>query len=516
MFIIYNYTMSSQQLTQRQRLANDDDEIETEFTLAHFKWLEKKNISVIHENQEYMAARINAEFRNTQVIATMVIAQTQSGKTGTMGATIKQMLTDRSNNINVENVYIITGLSSNEWKEQTRRRFPFNIAERVYDRTELKHIDLSDKYNVLIIMDEVHVACKAEQSIDKAFMKIGLYDKQFLYQHDIKIVEFSATPDGTLSDIMNWGNASRMLIGRPGDGYTGIQDLLKQGRVFQFKDLQTTDTSGLEELKGIIMNRYSEPKYHIIRASTGVKYRTLMTNLRVVFNNPRIEQYSGNNKKIKDINSILNVKPDEHTFIIIKEHLRCAKTITKKYIGVLYDRISNRINDSVIIQGLAGRATGYDDNGVSIVFTNIDTIERYQKLWNSRFEASVKWNSNTTNRRKCITTFNGCSNLCNKQPEKSIEAEYRMFDTFEEVFEFFEQHLKCGNMKGPRKRKMDANGFYPARLRGYPSDKIFTCVEILKNKNTGLDNTNYRVMPCYTDVTDPITLKWIITFYPRE
>ena len=50
-------------------------------------------------------------------------------------------------------------------------------------------------------------------------------------------------------------------------------------------------------------------------------------------------------------------------------------------IGVLYERYTKSSpNDSVIIQGLLGRMTGYDDNGLSICFTNVDTIGRYKKL----------------------------------------------------------------------------------------------------------------------------------------
>ena len=40
----------------------------------------------------------------------MVVSKTQSGKTGSMCATIKQYLEDTSNLIPIENIYIITGI----------------------------------------------------------------------------------------------------------------------------------------------------------------------------------------------------------------------------------------------------------------------------------------------------------------------------------------------------------------------------------------------------------------------
>jgi hypothetical protein len=55
------------------------------------------------------------------------------------------------------------------------------------------------------------------------------------------------------------------------------------------------------------------------------------------------------------------------------------------------------VNDTVIIQGILGRGNGYDDNGDSIYYTNIETIEKYKKLIDTEFKATdIIWNSNTT------------------------------------------------------------------------------------------------------------------------
>jgi hypothetical protein len=88
--------------------------------------------------------------------------------------------------------------------------------------------------------------------------------------------------------------------------------------------------------------------------------------------------------------------PDKHTVIFIKDKLRCAKTITKTYIGIVYERKSQKINDSSIIQSLLGRVTGYDVPADVLVYTSIDTIHRYKRLWDSEFRATGQWNSNTS------------------------------------------------------------------------------------------------------------------------
>ena len=79
--------------------------------------------------------------------------------------------------------------------------------------------------------------------------------------------------------------------------------------------------------------------------------------------------------------------------------------IAVEFTNYSYPQIGNMLNrdHSTIIQGLVGRLTGYDDNGTSICYTNIDTIQRYELLWNSKFNPDIKWNSKTT---KHINIYN--------------------------------------------------------------------------------------------------------------
>jgi hypothetical protein len=102
-------------------------------------------------------------------------------------------------------------------------------------------------------------------------------------------------------------------------------------------------------------------------------------------------------KQKQDINVMLREEPEKHTIIFIKETLRCAKTIFKKFIGVMVERHTSSIavSDEVIIQGV--RLTGYDYNGDAIMFTNIESVEKYKKLSESKFkDKSIAWKSSTT------------------------------------------------------------------------------------------------------------------------
>jgi hypothetical protein len=381
-----------------------------EVILCEFKILRSNGLK-IYNNQKIIGDQIVDIFKNKEIINTMVISRTQSGKTGSMCATIKKYLKDPTNLIPIENIYIISGISSCEWKEQTKERLPKSLEKNVYQRNELLSLfknEIKNKTNVLIIIDEVHIASKKDQTIHKCFEIANMLDIQTLYRNDIKIIEYTATPDGLYYDLMKWKNASYKLIGNVGRGYIGAYDLLLSNRVRQYRDLygyneKTNETckktlEHIQELKNVI-NSYNSKRYHIIRTKVGHEADITIKNFKEIFNNNKLYKfinYDGESDE-SDINDILKNNPLKHTIIFIKEMLRCAKTINKTYIGILYERYTLKPDDSTIIQGLIGRNTGYDDNGSSIIYTNIESIEKYEKLWDSDFEDdTIKWNSKTT------------------------------------------------------------------------------------------------------------------------
>jgi hypothetical protein len=558
--------------------------------------------SIIFENQDLIAYEVVSAFKNRKIINIMVVSKTQSGKTGSMCATIKKYLEDTSNLIPIENIYIITGLSSCEWKEQTKERMPESIQSRVFHRCELPNTfvdEIKYKKNILVIMDEIQVAAKKGQTIFKTFKNAGLLNKLKLYEHDIKILEYTATPDGTIYDLMKWNDASYKILADVGDGYISSYNLYSFGRflhnesilieieknnisgkiiktydndqydveytlnnekkikkckqqeiipndisekrmnilklnkrIKQYKELCGYDKESgevdkevfknIEEIKNDI-DKYINPLYHIIRTKNGVEQDLTIQNFKKIFciDNYEFIKYD-RESEIEDINKTLIINPKKHTFIFIKEMLRCAKTLKKKYIGILYDRYSKNPDDTTIIQGLAGRDTGYDNNGISICYTNINSIERYEELWKSKFEdKTIKWNSKTTKYTNGILsgkdTFNdprdydGFSVTSDDTNEIS-EPVIKKFKTQEEAKEYYNKELK-EKMKGrgPNKIKPNDDGYYEAVIRS--NRKIYNCDEIKDERKYGLNENNYRFYPCYENVNDKSTLQWWFIHY---
>ena len=510
--------------------------IDKQIILLQLEKLISTKQSIIYENQEIIASRVVTSFKNRKIINIMVVSKTQSGKTGSMCATIKKYLEDTSNLIPIQNIYIITGLSSCEWKDQTIKRAPESIQHRVFHRCELPNTfvdEIKDKKNILIIMDEIQVAAKKGQTIYKTFKSAGLLDKSKLYENDIKILEYTATPDGTIYDLMKWGDSSSKILADVGDGYISSYNLLQMGRVKQYKELcgynKTTYEinekvfENIQEIKNDIDN-YDNPLYHIIRTKNGIEQDITIQNFKKIFNIKDYEfiQYD-RESEIGDINKTLKVNPKKDTFIFIKEMLRCAKTLEKKYIGILYDRYSKNPDDTTIIQGLVGRDTGHDNNGISICYTNIDSIDKYEKLWKSNFEdKTINWNSKTTKYIDGIlsgkNTFNDPKDydgfsVTSDESNESKEPVIHKFKTQEEAKEYYNKNLKEKKEgRGPNKINPNENGYYEANIRGIK--KVYSCEEIFKERRCNIENgAGYGFRPCYEDINNKYSLQWWFIHY---
>jgi hypothetical protein len=510
----------------------------------------RNRIIEIYDNQYSIAKRVVSAFRDRKIINVMVVAKTQSGKTGSMYATIKYFLEEE--NIPVENIYIITGLSSREWKKQTKERLPNSISQdNVFHRNELAEFadKIKGKKNILIIMDEIQIASTDKQTIFKSFQRAEQSSKLTLYENDVKILEYSATPNGTIYDLERWGDASAKILADPGDGYVGSFDLYNQKRVRDCEELYTNDKSdtkkesekrisnNIEKIKWDLEDNYpdTDQRYHLIRTRSGPAQAIIIANFKKIFG---VKDYVYINydqtSEIKDINNTLENKPEKHTFIFIKEMLRCAKTLSPKYIGICYERYTGEPDDSVIIQGFIGRLTGYKDNGVSICYTNIKSILKYEAYWNSNFEEDVGWKSMTTKRDrngvlKEANTFNKMGISTDDSDEGSttdestpiVEPTIVKRENHQDIRNYYKDVLqnkikeKTGkNGSGPR-RKTEADkidGFYHANIRG--TKRVYSFDEIFRERRCNVVNgAGYICHPCYRDTSDPNTLEWWLIHY---
>jgi hypothetical protein len=418
------------QQTYKQSLANDISmEIEE---------LEETKQCQIFENQSATAREICQAFANDITSLVLTIAPTQAGKTGTMLSVLKEYYTtDDYAAPHPDNVWLISGLSDCEWKRQTRDRMPATIHEKVIHRPDLKK-DFLEKASImtdaLIIIDEAQVANKVGQTIYTIFNKAGLLDLSQLAERNIRILMFTATPSALNIETDLLGEYHKVVLMHPPVSYISSMDLLKKGQLQEVKNISGVNNNGeivippeqikqnTQELKQAIMS-FTTPRYHLVRIHKGIIGQAAAENVIDEFSDPRDDVlfrcYYQNSKSAEkrttkryndaikmintDINNLLKKRPQKHTIIFIKDRLRCAKTLVKKHIGVEYERHSNSGNDEVNIQGI--RATGYDSGDI-VVFANINSVKRYQNLFDTQFKSkNLPWMSSTTTWSKCLETL---------------------------------------------------------------------------------------------------------------
>ena len=393
--------------------------------------LKRNRLKVAYINQRETAKNICDIFSNRQKVIQLVISRTQTGKTGCMLEFINQYI--NMYKIPINNIFIIANISSKDWLKQTKGRSPQDFEKQIFHlpnlNTEFRQA-VEGKKNILIIVDEAHCAALKQQTLSKLMSKGGMdWNLDTMLENDIKIVQYSATPDGLIFGYKKreWPKEHyEVHIMKEGAGYYGITQMLQRTDkqvLKQAKDLNGRDKNGnwktstsedefnqnISELFDDILS-FSDPKYSIIRCH-GLTFDYIkdnitnyLTTLPPLISNKFNDEFrtyieDGDISKGK-LDDLLEIKPEKHTIILIKEMLKCSNTLCKTHLGVVYERCTAKeINDSFIIQGLLGRITGYDHHDI-VCYTNLESIEKYEKLFKNNFDEKtlneVQWNSNTT------------------------------------------------------------------------------------------------------------------------
>jgi hypothetical protein len=418
----------------------DNELIQFQVDAFNAQYKMKLRINRIYPNQTAVADKVLEQFKLRSKVIQLIISQTQTGKTGCMIEIINKYI--NNNKIPIENIYIISGLSSKDWKKQVKDRTPDSLESNIYHLNDLQKFKeaIRGKKNILLCIDEVQCACLKEQTISKVMVALEwTIDKMF--EDDIKIAQFSATPDGMIFGLFKkqWKEEWYSVhIMKEGANYYGSKQMRLRGKIKQNKDLSGRDKNGdwkiytntdgqietyekqtednILDMTNDVLS-FSNPTYSIIRTSgTNIQYikENITNTIDKYYKNTEFLNLFDNDIKeytmdgdIEIINDILKIRPAKHTIILIKEKLKCSHTIIKTYIGVVYERYSKKFNDSFIIQGLLGRITGNDGVNDIICYTNLPSIERYHKLFDSNFSKEslleIGWSSNSTKSKRNST-----------------------------------------------------------------------------------------------------------------
>ncbi len=255
----------------------------------------------------------------------LYIAPTQFGKTSTIFWTVYDLMTHRNPSYFVPYpfVFIMSGINSNAWKEQTCERVLPCMQDNIWHNKDLckaenirrlKDAVMSD-HNTLIIIDEVHVGTKINHVIFKTLLQFHpdsgedtsngentsnrhpsqrqLFD--FLSTKRVKFLVVSATPDAikeTIEHKDNWmPDRCKTVISYPrmADSYVWHKDFLSCGRVHQVYGIQKNTHQGIPFHRVIAqrISEYSRPLYHMIRFPKDGKNGDASESLKLIMRSIR-------------------------------------------------------------------------------------------------------------------------------------------------------------------------------------------------------------------------------------
>lgn len=527
---------------------------------------------ISYENQTSVAVNINNLFNTLSVVIQMVIGYTQSGKTGCMVELIDQMTKNTSNPISIENIFIITGLSSSDWMKQTKGRIPECMRDRVFHNGQLAKFKaaVAGKQNVLIIIDEAHMASKKKQTMSRIFKELN-WKLDHLMENDIKLVQFSATPDGLIFALNGpkWPEEYyRITTMTPGSGYFGAKQMNERKQLKQIKDIYGRDKDGTwinvevrEQCIANIVNilrdqlSFGEPRYLIVRVRGGIPEDSYHKNFFEAIQSLSVEEQEmfercnihshhrydmrGN---VEDISELLYTSPTRHSIVFIKEKMKCAQTLeyvvldkktgnttthkVKHNIGVVVERKRNgdrdEQNDSFTIQGLLGRLCGYEEHDC-ICYTNLKSFEKYEILFDRNFDTQtlkrVSWNSNTTHGKGDGRGTSVCSTL-NEEVVDSTDGRDDIVDIKSyRIYEDESTTIAVCKILGYRyiPTRDNDTGFKETSLNGVKG--VASLSSAVKKVPTAYGTNNgvktYRVYyPCYADISNSATLRYVVIIRP--
>lgn len=373
-----------------------------------------------HEEQRQAGNEIIDKFTGEKPF-TVLLAQMQSGKTGTYLFTALEMIRLGL----VKNVYIICGSSDTSlraqaqgdmetslksFQEETMEGGDMEGALRLHRATIGVYFsqDLGKLDNIpdesLVVHDESHMAQSKnnipfkrfyqKNNLDKALMgDFSEIKKKHFYILGVSATPFSEIVANKKVQTSDWTSeesafldsvelsAKNFYFMHPGSGYIGVTELLKSGSIkFEAENIKASDCAHV-----VSVLRKNSPKYHqkyvVVRTLCAEKDMDMMQTIASSTCCEYVSIFSGEGSL-----EFMKVQPLKTTLVHICGKFRMGQVVPKQYIAMVYEQSANP-NADTILQGLLGRMCGYCMNGAH---TDVDIyvspnaeelILKYSRAW---------------------------------------------------------------------------------------------------------------------------------------
>jgi hypothetical protein len=372
-YVLQSYNSASAE--NRLRFMEDDDKATAEY---------------IFPNQMEDASNIVDKFykNNRRVIS--IQKKTKVGADGLMIEIAKLLTTHIEDSIivNPANVRIITGMSNAGWEKDMIDKAPNCFKDKIFHHGKLVRSDLTKLTNGLIIIDEIDTGDKEFQRLHTTLKEAGVLDVEHMNKHNNRFVFISATMIKELYDLYRWGDLHEYHTMIIPPEYIGHTDFLHMGIVREFYSMHSNDNAARWVQEDIIDHYGNDYRVHIVRVNTkiGDVVQNACIRKGVSFRN----HTSTDRLSQDEIKELFKEPLTQHIVLGVKGFFRRANLIPNRWklrIGATHELYTKIIDNSVQIQGLTGRMTGYwrtyINNGhkTGPHRTSIRAIEEYEKTY---------------------------------------------------------------------------------------------------------------------------------------
>ena len=268
-----------------------------------------------------------------------------------------------------ENMFVITGHSSQDYEKDLAEASSILIKENIYHRNNIHKLAVRLMKNPTLLVnatffvDEARLVVDEGMTLEKFFCQNLNLDKQRMIKLNILIVYIDATPDTICltCDNDSDSNVSPMFVMPNGMTYRGVKYFMDNQKMTDYKNINqsgnivgydVTTERGRTNLVNLCLSLGN--KNHVFRLIQGKGSTDLINKLEIkgftiIFDNSahpidlKSEMYKGYKR----------------VFILTGKY-RCAKRFRlRPEIGVIFEQPSKNPSDPVITQGLLARFFGY-------------------------------------------------------------------------------------------------------------------------------------------------------------
>ena len=352
-----------------QQKAADRDLVTTSYQAAkayqrsqYLKGDERANEQYTFVNQIIDAHYVVDDMYSNDRRVVSIQKQTKVGCNGLMVEISMKMTThpDDSFVVDPANVRFLTGMSNVDWENDMKDFVPACFKDKIFHHGQLKHSNLRDLKNALVFIDEIDSGDKEGQVLHRILKEAGVLDIHHMQENNNRFVFVSATMVKELHDLYRWGEHHKPYKMTIPEDYIGSMDFLGLGIIQEWFAMNTAQAAEKWIDTDILRHYGSDLRVHIVRTSN--KTINIVQNACIkkgitFCNNTSVDRLSKENE-----DRFFRQRLTNHVVIAIKGFWRRANLIPNKWklrIGATHELYSKRVDNNVQAQGLPGRMNGY-------------------------------------------------------------------------------------------------------------------------------------------------------------